>query len=444
LTQLCPGTYAFTWDGTANQTSYPPNNIAPTGLYTFDIAVQGACPYDTDKMRSEVVDAKQTCLDVNLDSPDNYKFGYVLESSDGKPASTVTVNVFLNAADNFKLATQITGGTKAIQKGSTPSDSDWNYVGFSQKIIQSGGALETPEIAKFFAVISGFDNNLNNKQHHNKPLLELNSRKNPPTAALFASNDQPSTCLALEGKAAGDLKSGAFRVKGFDSSGKPILSPDPTKFREYWVLKNGSANQKIPIFYFVSTLAYDGLYVWRALSNVDVFTFIGHAWGDAIYLGPYGQFHSVIYTGKPAGIQNIPNKYKADDLDSGALQQLHLAVLGGCSLYGTSVPPLTTALHDKGAQLVLYVTGESRPSGTCILYDSYASLWAKKFFHYAAKGYKSGGSSTTHYYTMLRAAQVACDEIWAFARDAQGMLYYFKPLQVFGVGTTDYLGNINH
>ncbi|MGQ9489101.1 MAG: hypothetical protein ACUVTY_15340 [Armatimonadota bacterium] len=47
----CPGGYSFTWDGTVNTMSPPPNGLAEGGLYTFDVQVQ-ASPYDGDHLRS--------------------------------------------------------------------------------------------------------------------------------------------------------------------------------------------------------------------------------------------------------------------------------------------------------------------------------------------------------------------------------------------------------
>ena len=57
----CPGSYIFTWDGTMNMMGeggyYVPeeeqNNIAPSGLYTFDVEVKACPPYDRDVLRSE-------------------------------------------------------------------------------------------------------------------------------------------------------------------------------------------------------------------------------------------------------------------------------------------------------------------------------------------------------------------------------------------------------
>ncbi|MEJ7612850.1 MAG: hypothetical protein SQA66_04345 [Candidatus Fervidibacter sacchari] len=57
--KICPGSYSFTWDGTINTGyyGYPPgegSNIAPAGLYTFDVEVI-ANPYDRDAVRSQAL-----------------------------------------------------------------------------------------------------------------------------------------------------------------------------------------------------------------------------------------------------------------------------------------------------------------------------------------------------------------------------------------------------
>ena len=57
--KMCPGGYGFTWDGAMNtgDYGYPPeewSNIAPAGLYTFDVEVV-ANPYDRDAVRSQAL-----------------------------------------------------------------------------------------------------------------------------------------------------------------------------------------------------------------------------------------------------------------------------------------------------------------------------------------------------------------------------------------------------
>ena len=95
--KICPGSYSFTWDGTVNTGyyEYPPeegSNIAPAGLYTFDVEVI-ANPYDRDAVRSQaltVVPGPVECFDYDDggtpddESDDNYLYylrWYALYSS---------------------------------------------------------------------------------------------------------------------------------------------------------------------------------------------------------------------------------------------------------------------------------------------------------------------------------------------------------------------------
>ncbi|MCS7192848.1 MAG: hypothetical protein NZ937_07705 [Armatimonadetes bacterium] len=61
--KICPGSYSFTWDGSVNTGYYgggyegeEPTNVAPSGLYTFDVEVIGpAYYYDADWIRSKAL-----------------------------------------------------------------------------------------------------------------------------------------------------------------------------------------------------------------------------------------------------------------------------------------------------------------------------------------------------------------------------------------------------
>ncbi|MBC7328074.1 hypothetical protein H5T87_08165 [bacterium] len=175
ISQLCPGNYSFTWDGTA---AGMPGGIAPLGLYTFDITVNGKTPnglvldYDKDRMRSDIVKVQQTFMDVDYENPGKFKFSYVLESVDGGPASEANVTVYAPALENFQKKLTLTGGKTTIPSGSTPADADWHFVSFSQDIFQAGGALELPSADRFYAVVSGKDACPINRAHLRKPFLE--------------------------------------------------------------------------------------------------------------------------------------------------------------------------------------------------------------------------------------------------------------------------------
>ncbi len=77
--KMCPGSYSFTWDGTVNtgDHGYPPeegSNLAPSGLYTFDVEVE-ANPYDRDEVRSKALRADHLSVeDYGVDENINEHF----------------------------------------------------------------------------------------------------------------------------------------------------------------------------------------------------------------------------------------------------------------------------------------------------------------------------------------------------------------------------------
>ena len=169
LTQLCPGAYTFTWDGTANQTSYPPNNIAPVGLYTFDITVNGKTPDglvindDKDRMRSsalKIVDHDAVMIDI-----DKYRVSYIL--NDTKEAYQAGVDAY---DPDLQKLTGITDGTA---KAPTINTADI--------------AVQTDVCGTYRFIFWAIDDHRElDKSHRRKPALEVNKAYTIPSAANFA------------------------------------------------------------------------------------------------------------------------------------------------------------------------------------------------------------------------------------------------------------------
>jgi hypothetical protein len=366
LTQLCPGTYAFTWDGTVNQTSYPPNNIAPTGLYTFDIAVQGACPYAGDKMRSDVVEIQQTSIDIE---DDNYKFGYVIDSQIGISPSKVEVNVFGPAADNFKLyCGPLMGGTEL---------GAWNFTDFPQDVVKMGGQ-------PFHSVVSGLDNYVNNKAHKQKPLHEAKKRRGPPIAALFYAHynwnlsgqdqqgnpifkpqlDQQGYWLGCVEPAMLHLLSGAFVAPPLPPKGFVFFPPcwvgrDDNQLHEALFIPFPVLFSFIPLpgVFFIASPAVNSSDISLALKTVDVFFFAGHGDGhklEATQFNEDGSYTQTYFSPYPLSANNFSN--------------LHLAVIGTCRKRGGVIQlgefPLVDNLVQCGAKFAIGVDGKGS-----IMYD---------------------------------------------------------------------------
>ena len=90
LEQVAPGSYDFTWDGTMNTGYYggppdgeEPSNIAPAGLYTFDVRVMGVAPYDVNWIRSKALEVNSVSAGFYYDESSGQEFfviEYVLKS----------------------------------------------------------------------------------------------------------------------------------------------------------------------------------------------------------------------------------------------------------------------------------------------------------------------------------------------------------------------------
>ena len=127
LEQIAPGSYDFVWDGTMNTGYYEeppggeePSNIAPAGLYVFDIEVIGIAPgYDEDCLRSKALRIVEH--EVGFINGRLAEARYILRSN--RPATKAWIEVYdplLNL-----IAGPVQGQTKAIPDNAIPQESDW-------------------------------------------------------------------------------------------------------------------------------------------------------------------------------------------------------------------------------------------------------------------------------------------------------------------------------
>jgi len=177
LNQLCPGTYTFTWDGTMNKVGMPPPTTAPRGLYTFDIKVQGACPYDTDCMRSQALKIAGHEVNPPTQESTQYEIKYLLQ--DSKKPSQAGVELY---DVDFRSMLSL--------QGTTELSPTWNtlYLNETEVDMSDGG----PYIFLFSAID---DHREMDKAHRRKPALEVNTKEHahkweevhnmtPPTISL--------------------------------------------------------------------------------------------------------------------------------------------------------------------------------------------------------------------------------------------------------------------
>jgi len=415
LTQLCPGTYTFTWDGTTSSGS-----IAPTGLYTFDIIANGKTPdgqiinEDKDEMRSSLLKIQQTYMDIDPDNPGKFKFGYVLESVDGKLPSELEVKVYGSALENFVEKTTLQGGKKVIPPGTTPTEEDWNFVSFSQDLCQVGGALEVPRADRLYAVVVGKDDNMNNKAHNRKPILERNQEDFTPTAALFWASDVGEAEL-LGGAmdfAGLLLTGGVFKMKNNKPEDKAL------HFSGSWSYKKGNTYVTRPMVMSANLqdpearqdYGADGAI--KALKNVQVFAFAGHGNGWGIEFGPgYGSLALSYEQGYPSPF------YRVDDVFSNnALSNLFLVVVGSCNreMLVPGTPLVQTLVKQKGARFGIGVRAkETITQGGFvrrILTPRSFQYWSNLFWSMVAGYYTDEDTKKKVYPKVLEAAKKAVDK----------------------------------
>ena len=159
ITQLCPGTYTFTWDGTMNKVGMPPPATAPRGLYTFDVKVQGACPYDTDRIRSQALKIIGHEVNPPTQESTQYEINYLLQDSK-KPFQAKVELYDVDFQSMLSL------------QGTTELSPTWNtlYLNETQVDISNGG----PYIFLFSATD---DHRETDKAHRRKPGLEANTKE---------------------------------------------------------------------------------------------------------------------------------------------------------------------------------------------------------------------------------------------------------------------------
>jgi len=462
LTKLCPGTYTFTWDGTVNQTSYPPNNIAPTGLYTFDIAVQGDCPYDTDKMRSSIISVSQTSLDIE---EDKYKFGYYFESSDGSLPSKAEVTVYGPAIDNFK---------KYLGPKEGGTNLGWNYVPFPIDTIEVGGENS-------FVVVSGWDSDVNNKAHNHKPFRERNKNPKLATAHLFYAdykwekigyypNGNP-IWRQVPDEATAEANSRNLKyAKEALLKGAFKKPPDKDEKIVWTSFGKGWADKETGEKYNMIEIAAGGAVI-AALKNVNIFDFQGHGDGYSIEFKQtetdkeYVIERLAINNNTLGILREKRNKinqtqYTTEFIPlprSITFSNLHLVVVATCRLSSVLGFPILDAIIKKGAKFAIGIggncpydltTGEYYP-GFRLLYPFSVEEWHKVFWKIATKmdNTASGDKDDPKWKKMGQAAQKAFEKangeiINKYKRDDLTITLTIKTPNN-DPQEDDYLGNIN-
>jgi len=182
LNQLCPGTYTFTWDGTLNKVGMPSPTIAPRGLYAFDIKVQGACPYDADRMRSSYLKISGISIAPQAFCPcfdEITNIGFNL--SENTLGNVAVMKIFNKMKEKEKDMKEIANFTKTV----SPGQNSWQWDGKNQKGIkltvgkEGGYGHKRPSpnepfwYRDFCIVVEATDTHKDYKSHQPKPAIPI-------------------------------------------------------------------------------------------------------------------------------------------------------------------------------------------------------------------------------------------------------------------------------
>jgi hypothetical protein len=344
---------------------------------------------DRDRMRSEIITVSQTSLDVE---GDKYKFGYYLEGSHPRP-SQVQVTVYGSPADKFAVLYGTLEGTRY---------GGWNYVYFPQDIIPTGGV--------FYVVVSGLDDNLNNKKHSRAPLLERGTTGIKVSASIFAWEE-----VAEAGeKTDEELAKGAFYFTT-DQDNHPYFFERAIKFAQEW--RKWGSSEKYPRLVGVGTSELGA----AALKSVDVWVFYGHGRGWSVQFGEAATYGGIITKGSPPSDYTYNPKYiylGDKNIFPLPLSNLDLVVVACCiDTAGSGSFPFLQEIVNMGAKCGIGITGKEikyTPDKHTIitmgiLYPPQYIMWAEKFWKYATDGYVVNGQKV--YPTVQQAAIVAVNEL---------------------------------
>ncbi|MGC9004884.1 MAG: hypothetical protein ACP5KZ_09325, partial [bacterium] len=381
-TQLCPGSYSFTWDGTMNKVGMPPPTTAPRGLYTFNIIVQGACPYDMDQMRSQSL--KITDHELNALPPDDCQARYKL--SDTKPASSAGVKLYALTPDKgYDKVWEATDGTAL-----TPT---WNEV------IIPGSVLDPLE--EYRPVFWAIDDHIEtDKAHRRKPALEVNVNPCLGTAVDFGISNLSEDMAETAAKEQDNVfyfrpgKSGQVvvltRKLGRDWEVKlpyiKVANPKEELTQGYYVgiwYKPFQNKQERPLK--KKQIDRPASWVWYALGWDPQIGYIGSSRVNVFSWAVHGSF-------SPPTVWFADNtSITADQISSSNLnfRNLRCAILLNCTHDELEEPTseeskkMFDAFSAKGAHFVGGIRGGP-------IYTTEASKFAQVFWKLATKGEKIG------------------------------------------------------
>mgnify|MGYP000414239749 CR=1 FL=1 len=231
LTELCPGSYSFTWDGKDSS-----GNTVPIGLYTFDIFVIGKredgslIPGDCDRMRSSYLTIRNHDVQElepedspeeieNLNDIYDYRFTYLL--CDSKDAAHAWIEIY----------------DPNLQKIGDVSDG----VAKCPTLNQVDKSVEIKEPGTYYFVFRAIDNHLEtDKAHRQMPALEVNKEKSRPPAVDYDNISDGEKTKRIDLTGAWFQKKAGYLAKAKGKGSCKSIIDDLPRNRIFFIYAHGS------------------------------------------------------------------------------------------------------------------------------------------------------------------------------------------------------------
>lgn len=417
-TKLCPDSYSWTWNG---QTNIGVKGIAPWGLYTFNIHVEGASPYDRDSLRSTQLAFLRWAWTPRPAQARGGFFAYeesIAQIAYALGSSRVSGRVKPDDRSNdctlFYKSVRLEDGSKYAEERKKPLLIPINTQSF---------VSDDYDLIDWFPILSGRPGNWalvleakegNSyagayKSHTPKWAIPVGGEVTTPSAAFFHYD-----------VSAGDVGNQVWNVLPYGAllewdnvNNKWTIAVKPEYYTRYhdwrwWDIVNRQFITE-PINSGSRTIEI----MMKALRRVGIWFYIGHSTYTTRNGIPYLLFGQAIwgtdgfilsseppldaYNPSYGSVKWTPSAsysyYAISNLPMGDLSRLRLAVIVSCAGAGGDFPqsyPLLDWTVAKGCPLALGLVvnapltkGTKHPPG---INTGFAIQWAQYFWRYATKG----------------------------------------------------------
>jgi hypothetical protein len=415
-TKMCPGSYSWTWNG---QRNIGGGGTAPWGLYTFNIFVEGASPYDKDFLRStQLVFLRWVWTTIPAQARGGFfaheesiaQIAYALGSS--------RVSGRVNPEDRSNDCT-------LIYRSIRLEDKYEYFVEWKKPLLipinTQSFVRDDYDLIDWFPILSGRPGNwalVLEAKEGDSYVGAYKSHKPKWARPVGGEVTTPSAAFFNYDVSAGNVGNEVWNVLPYGE----LLDWDSMNNRwtiavktEYWTRYHDWRWWDIVNRQFITEPINSGSrtieIMMKALRRAGIWFYIGHSayttrngipyllFGQAIW-GTDGFILSsepplMAYNPFYGGIEWTPRRpyYAVGNLPVGDLSHLRLAVIVSCAGAGGNLPqsyPLLDRMVEKGCPLALGLvvnaplTGGTRHPPE--INTDFAIKWAQNFWRYATKG----------------------------------------------------------